>query len=193
MSPCFYSRKAKGVTETEVYLGRQSEGYERFEPSYLSKVIVRNFLQVHNALMTVLPKKAVRFLDSRYKRVESVETSPGEDGVMYFDTLRASVNLVVASILISIGTYMRVPLSTTFVVFMVAMGSSLADQALGTRECCLQGFGSIVYYWRVVLYRMPRFYWSLCICLYNMVWQLAGDYCSYSFGYIYIVSYKAIL
>ncbi|MBS2096777.1 inorganic phosphate transporter [Carboxylicivirga linearis] len=145
----FYSRKAKGVTETEVYLGRQSEGYERFEPSYLSKVIVRNFLQVHNALMTVLPKKAVRFLDSRYKRVESVESSRGEDGVMYFDTLRASVNLVVASILISIGTYMRVPLSTTFVVFMVAMGSSLADQAWGRESAVyrVSGVLSIIGGW----------------------------------------------
>nr|WP_321407101.1 inorganic phosphate transporter [uncultured Carboxylicivirga sp.] len=127
----FYSRKAKGVTETEVYLGRQSVGYERFEPSYLSKVIVRNFLQVHHAIISLLPSKLVSILDSRYKRVDSYDGSGGNDRTLYFDTLRASVNLVVASILISIGTYMRVPLSTTFVVFMVAMGSSLADQAWG--------------------------------------------------------------
>nr|WP_321450124.1 inorganic phosphate transporter [uncultured Carboxylicivirga sp.] len=144
----FYSRKARGVTETEVYLGRQSTGYERFEPSYLSKVIVRNFLQIHSTIITVLPSRLVNFLDSRYKRVEAIDTSD-VDGTLYFDTLRASVNLVVASILISIGTYMRVPLSTTFVVFMVAMGSSLADQAWGRESAVyrVSGVLSIIGGW----------------------------------------------
>ena len=126
----FKSKKARSVTETEVYLGRQSIGYERFEPSHLSRVIVRNFLQLHSIVVGFLPKKMVSFFDSRYKKAESIEANT-EDGVIYFDTIRASVNLVVASILISLGTYMQFPLSTTFVVFMVAMGSSLADQAWG--------------------------------------------------------------
>ncbi len=127
----FRSKKAKGVTETEVYLGRQSSGYERFEPSYLSRVIVRNFLHVHNMAIGILPKKVVNFFDSRYKKAETTDAQTTVDGVIYFDTVRASVNLVVASLLISLGTYMQFPLSTTFVVFMVAMGTSLADQAWG--------------------------------------------------------------
>ncbi|MCG8578279.1 MAG: inorganic phosphate transporter [Bacteroidales bacterium] len=126
----FKSRKARSVTETEVYLGRQSSGYERFEPSYLSRVVVRNFLQIHSLAVGILPEKLVRFFDRRYQKAENVEDST-VDGVIYFDTVRASVNLVVASILISLGTYMQFPLSTTFVVFMVAMGTSLADQAWG--------------------------------------------------------------
>ncbi|MCU4155326.1 inorganic phosphate transporter [Carboxylicivirga sp. A043] len=126
----FKSKKARSVTETEVYLGRQSSGYERFEPSYLSRVVVRNFLHIHSLAVGILPKKVVNFFDRRYKKAENVEGAT-VDGVIYFDTVRASVNLVVASILISLGTYMRFPLSTTFVVFMVAMGTSLADQAWG--------------------------------------------------------------
>lgn len=128
----FYSRKAKGVTETEVYLGRQSVGYERFEPSYLSRIIVRNFLQLHNSVVAILPAKFVSILDSRYNRIKTDQReNKTVDEVVYFDSVRATVNLVVSSVLISIGTYMRFPLSTTFVVFMVAMGTSLADQAWG--------------------------------------------------------------
>ncbi|MBR8538158.1 inorganic phosphate transporter [Carboxylicivirga sediminis] len=126
----FRSKKARSVTETEVYLGRQSSGYERFEPSHLSRVIVRNFLHLHSMAIGLLPQKVVRFFDSRYQKADTAEART-VDGVIYFDTVRASVNLVVASILISLGTYMQFPLSTTFVVFMVAMGTSLADQAWG--------------------------------------------------------------
>ncbi|MCU4177600.1 inorganic phosphate transporter [Carboxylicivirga sp. N1Y90] len=145
----FYSKKARGVTETEVYLGRQSVGYERFEPSYLSRIIVRNFLQVHNTVISILPSRMVKALDKRYSRSEAVEGPGTIDGVVYFDTVRASVNLVVASILISIGTYMRFPLSTTFVVFMVAMGTSLADQAWGRESAVyrVSGVLSIIGGW----------------------------------------------
>ncbi|MBI9064096.1 MAG: inorganic phosphate transporter [Marinilabiliaceae bacterium] len=151
----FYSKKAKGVTETEVYLGRQSSGYERFEPSYMSRVIVRNFLSFHTSLLSVLPKPIVSFFDSRYRRTETPEGAKTVDGVIFFDTVRASVNLVVASVLISVGTYMRFPLSTTLVVFMVAMGSSLADQAWG-RE-------SAVYRVSGVLSILGGWFFTACI------------------------------
>lgn len=151
----FYSRKAKGVTETEVYLGRQSSGYERFEPSYMSRVIVRNFLSFHTSLVSALPKPVVAFFDARYRRTETPEGAKTEDGVIFFDTVRASVNLVVASVLISVGTYMRFPLSTTLVVFMVAMGSSLADQAWG-RE-------SAVYRVSGVLSILGGWFFTACI------------------------------
>lgn len=127
----FFSKKAQGVTETEIYLGKQSTGYERFEASHLSRIIVRNALTFHASISTILPQPVTNFLKKQYRRAETPESGIDADGQVFFDTLRAAVNLVVASLLISIGTYMRFPLSTTFVVFMVAMGTSLADQAWG--------------------------------------------------------------
>lgn len=137
----FRSKKARSVTETEVYLGRQSSGYERFEPSHLSRIIVRNSLQLHRAVIGKLPSAIVQFFDSRYQKSDHSTTQQSPDGVIYFDTVRASVNLVVASLLISLGTYMQFPLSTTFVVFMVAMGTSLADQAWGRESAVFRVSG----------------------------------------------------
>ncbi len=126
----FYSRKARTVTETEVYLGRQYAGHERFEPSRLSRTLVRHFLVLFHHVERLFPKTIRRLISKRYQRPAGDETlQQNLDQVVYFDTLRAAVNLVAASVLISIGTYIGFPLSTTFVVFMVAMGTSLADQA----------------------------------------------------------------
>ncbi len=130
MVTLFISKKARTVTETEVYLGRQDAGYEPFEPSFLSKAIVRNYFWFFNQVKRIMPSKLLLFISSRfYRKEEGIKDSDNE--IIYFDTIRASVNLVVASIFISVGTYMKFPLSTTFVVFMVAMGTSLADQAWG--------------------------------------------------------------
>jgi uncharacterized membrane protein YeaQ/YmgE (transglycosylase-associated protein family) len=131
MLTLFFSRKARSVTETEVYLGRQHDGHERFEPSQLSRTLVRHFLLFYNHADRLIPNRLHRFISQRYKRADQPDQKKNVDQVIYFDTLRATVNLVVASILISIGTYLGFPLSTTFVVFMVAMGTSLADQAWG--------------------------------------------------------------
>ncbi|WP_010662184.1 inorganic phosphate transporter [Marinilabilia salmonicolor] len=127
----FYSRKARSVTETEVYLGRQHAGQEHFEPSQLSRILVRQFLRFYGKADGLLPGKMRKFISAKYKKNDDEAVGKKVDGVIYFDTLRASVNLIVASILISLGTYWGFPLSTTFVVFMVAMGTSLADQAWG--------------------------------------------------------------
>jgi phosphate/sulfate permease len=127
----FYSRKARTVTETEVYLGRQHSGPERFEPSQLSRTVVRHFLTIVTRTNHVLPGWWLRFVSKRYQKPISTDNNKQVDELIHFDTLRATVNLVVASILISIGTYLGFPLSTTFVVFMVAMGTSLSDQAWG--------------------------------------------------------------
>ncbi|MFO8001853.1 MAG: inorganic phosphate transporter [Marinilabilia sp.] len=128
----FYSRKARTVTETEIYLGRQSAGHERFEPSQLSRTLVRHFLTIFRYAGQWLPNQLHQFLSNRFRKPDPEESGHQKvDEVIYFDTLRASVNLVVASILISAGTYFGFPLSTTFVVFMVAMGTSLSDQAWG--------------------------------------------------------------
>ena len=122
-----FSKKAKSVTETEINLGRQGEGSERFASSSLARFIVRRSVEFSNGMNRVLPKRMNAYVGTRFD--ESLNPAP--DKTQAFDLARASVNLVVASILISIGTSLKLPLSTTYVTFMVAMGTSLADGAWG--------------------------------------------------------------
>ncbi len=143
----FTSRKLRSVTETEMHLGRQDSGYESFEPSQLSRYVVFRFLNFHTRLLKILPAKLVAGISKRYDR--SDEWMDNDEVGMYFDTVRASVNLVVASFLVAIGTYFTIPLSTTFVVFMVVMGTSLADQAWGRENAVyrISGVFSILGGW----------------------------------------------
>ena len=136
------SRKARTVTKTEVGLGRQDEGFERFESTVLSQAIVRmvaRVLERHGRLVPrAIPARAVaRRLDrSRYR------PAPRRDGtVPSFDLVRAAVNLMVASALISCATSLKLPLSTTYVTFMVAMGTSLSDQAWGRESAVFRVTG----------------------------------------------------
>jgi len=139
----FYSKKAQGVTETEVYLGRQRTGYERFNPSLLSRFIVRSVLNLYGSVVKYMPQRVISFVNSRYNRSLTTDKSEGDD-IFFFDTLRAIVNLTMAGLLISLGTLFRFPLSTTFVVFMVAMGTSLADMAWG-RDSAVYRISGVVY------------------------------------------------
>lgn len=122
-----FSRKAKSVTETEINLGRQGEGRERFTSSSLARFIVRRSIEFSNGMAKITPKRTTSYMNRRFDE----ERNPEPDNKQAFDLVRASVNLVVASILISIGTSLKLPLSTTYVTFMVAMGTSLADGAWG--------------------------------------------------------------
>jgi phosphate/sulfate permease len=122
-----FSKKAKSVTETEINLGRQGEGAERFASSSLARFIVRRSIEFNNGMNKLVPKRMNAYVGTRFD--ESLNPAP--DKTQAFDLARASVNLVVASILISIGTSLKLPLSTTYVTFMVAMGTSLADGAWG--------------------------------------------------------------
>jgi hypothetical protein len=122
-----FSKKAKSVTETEINLGRQGEGSERFSSSSLARFIVRRSVEFNNGMTKLVPKRVNAYMGTRFD--ESLNPAP--DKTQAFDLARASVNLVVASILIAIGTSLKLPLSTTYVTFMVAMGTSLADGAWG--------------------------------------------------------------
>ncbi len=122
-----FSKKSRSVTETEINLGRQSEGSERFASSALARFIVRRSMEFSNRMAKVVPKSANSFINARFDETRN----PDFDQKQAFDLVRASVNLVVASILIAIGTSLKLPLSTTYVTFMVAMGTSLADGAWG--------------------------------------------------------------
>ncbi len=126
------SKKAKAVVKTSLDLSRQQEGDERFGSSMLARSIVRSAVNASNTMRETMPSALVNTLDKQFdsKNYEERRKELGSEAPA-FDMLRASVNLVVASILISIATNMKLPLSTTYVTFMVAMGSSLADRAWG--------------------------------------------------------------
>lgn len=123
----FLSKKARYVTETSVNLSRQDEGYERFESNALSRSIVRFSMNVAGNISGFVPDTLLKKIDKRFVAVKS----ENKDEIPAFDLVRASVNLMVAGILITIGTSFKLPLSTTYVTFMVAMGTSLADRAWG--------------------------------------------------------------
>ncbi len=124
----WFSKKAMKVTDTEINLSRQREGSERFEPNFISRGLVRYFLIVGNVVEKVIPQSFSERLGAKFKKKEEGTLSKQKEAPS-FDLVRASVNLVVASILISIATNLKLPLSTTYVTFMVAMGTSLADRA----------------------------------------------------------------
>ncbi len=121
------SKKARRVTETEVNLSRQDAGNEMFGSSRVARSLVRMASSAGNAILRITPEKAQKFVESRFQRpVEAVN-----ENAAAYDLLRASVNLVVSALLIALGTSLKLPLSTTYVTFMVAMGSSFADRAWG--------------------------------------------------------------
>ena len=120
------SKKAQNVVKTEVGLGRQDESDEMFGSSQAARTIVRSAQAAKTAVSSVTPRWLRRAIRQRFD-TENAEMPGGAS----FDMVRASVNLVLASVLIVIGTNYKLPLSTTYVTFMVAMGTSLADGAWG--------------------------------------------------------------
>lgn len=118
------SKKARKVVQTEVGLSRKNEGDEMFGSSKVARSLVRFGNSVGTAVLRVTPMSVRQFVDSRFQLPADYD----DNGAAY-DMCRASVNLCVASLLIALGTSLKLPLSTTFVTFMVAMGSSLADRA----------------------------------------------------------------
>ena len=128
----WFSTKALYVTETEINLAREGEGRERFQPNYLSRQIVRISIFAIENVNVVIPGTLKKRIKKRFHKPVSYKTLAQVKNKPAFDMVRASVNLMVASVLISIATSMKLPLSTTYVTFMVAMGTSLADKAWGT-------------------------------------------------------------
>lgn len=120
------SKKARKVIETSVNLSRQDEGEEVFSSSRIARSTVRSVMNTTNVLVSYIPQRTKSWINTRFNTDEAIL----EDGVA-FDIVRAAVNLVLAGLLIVIGTSLKLPLSTTYVAFMVAMGSSLADRAWG--------------------------------------------------------------
>ncbi len=121
------SKKAKSVTKTSLDLSRQDEGQERFGSSVLSRGIVISSINFSKLINHITPKFYKKFSQKQFSKQKIVVSNETQS----FDLIRASVNLMVSGVLISIGTSFKLPLSTTYVTFMVAMGTSLADQAWG--------------------------------------------------------------
>lgn len=118
------SKKAQNVVKTSVDLSRQDEGDEMFGSSKVARSLVRAVQDMGNGLSKIMPSSSTKWIDSRFNK-EEMELAQGAA----FDEVRAAVNLVLAAMLIIIGTNYKLPLSTTYVTFMVAMGTSLADKA----------------------------------------------------------------
>lgn len=137
------SKKARRVTETEVNLGRQSTGSERFGSSMLSRTLVKAALDTSKAFNKILPKSAQKLLKQRFDTSEYQKVIKNQKDAPSFDMVRASVNLTVASVLIAFATSLKLPLSTTYVTFMVAMGTSLADKAWGRESAVYRITGVI--------------------------------------------------
>ena len=120
------SKKAHNVIKTSVDLARQDEGEENFGSTPIARTLVRLSMTMSNNISKVMPEGMKSWLDTRFRKDEAILA----DGAA-FDLVRASVNLVLAGLLIALGTSLKLPLSTTYVTFMVAMGTSLADRAWG--------------------------------------------------------------
>lgn len=127
----WFSKKARTVADTEIDLARQGEGHEKFSPNMLSRFLVKSSTQVATYFQFVLPKSMQQKIDQRFEKPVIDLPKHKTYELPAFDMIRASVNLVVAGILIASATSMKLPLSTTYVTFMVAMGTSLADRAWG--------------------------------------------------------------
>ena len=128
----WFSKKAKTVLETTISLSRQRETHEKFNPNFISRTLVSSSSWISSKVFNVLPNTLQNKIMLSFKQAQGkVLTKDQSIDAPAFDMIRASVNLMVAGILISIATSMKLPLSTTYVTFMVAMGTSLSDKAWG--------------------------------------------------------------
>lgn len=135
----FFSRDAMKVAQTQLDLSSQQENEERFSTSVLSRNIVRLAVKFNATYNKLMPISAQEWINNRFTPL-----SEEERGDASYDLIRAAVNLTAASILICLGTSLKLPLSTTYVVFMVAMGSSLADRAWGRDSAVYRITGVLV-------------------------------------------------
>lgn len=134
----WFSKQAKYVTQTEINLTRQDAGYERFGSTEFSRAIVRFSVNTAEFFGKITPPSFKKYIEKQFDTRLVIK----EQGAS-FDLIRASVTLMVASILIAVGTSLKLPLSTTYVTFITAMGTSLADRAWGKESAVYRVTGVI--------------------------------------------------
>jgi len=128
----WFSSKARKVVKTSLELSNQYDTKERFNPNAFSRLLVRTFSGLGRVLNSILSDNFKRRIQKRFELIPVKQEKGWTDNSPSFDMLRASINLVVAAVLISMATSLKLPLSTTYVTFMVAMGTSLSDKAWGS-------------------------------------------------------------
>jgi phosphate/sulfate permease len=139
----FFSKKARTVSQTEINLARQGSGIERFSSSLLSRSVVRGSMGISKFIGRLIPAQVTKFIEKRFDPNVVRKKLRNKKDASSFDQLRASVNMFVASILIASATSLKLPLSTTYVTFMVAMGTSLSDRAWGRESAVYRITGVI--------------------------------------------------
>ena len=137
----WFSSRAKNVLKTSIDLSDQSEIKEKFKANRLAKFLVMFFVGLNSGVQKIVPVKIKEIIENRFAPSNQLLLSNTIIEKPAFDMVRASVNLIVASILISIATSYKLPLSTTYVTFMVAMGTSLSDRAWGSESAIFRVSG----------------------------------------------------
>ncbi|MEK9755980.1 MAG: inorganic phosphate transporter [Bacteroidota bacterium] len=130
----WFSKKAKRVVKTELDLSNQGEVDERFKANLFAKIIIKIGAFISNLFSFIIPSTIKKKIEKRFEAPEIFKNNISDENRPSFDVIRASVNLMVAGILISFATSYKLPLSTTYVTFMVAMGTSLSDKAWGNES-----------------------------------------------------------
>lgn len=166
------SKKARSVTETEINLARQDDGAERFGSTVLSRAMVRSALNFNKRYEKYTPKSVQKFVNRRFEPCVELDTDRAP-----FDLIRATVNLTAASILIASATSLKLPLSTTYVTFMVAMGTSLADKAWGRESAVyrITGVLTVISGWFLTAFIAFSVAFLVALCLmYTNEWGVYG-------------------
>lgn len=130
----WFSSKSKAVVKTSIDLSSQGDTKERFQPNAVSRGFVRFAIVSSKYMSNLLPKSLKEKIETQFEQPQTSTLKVKKEDLPAFDLVRAAVNLMVAAVLISIATSYKLPLSTTYVTFMVAMGSSLADRAWGAES-----------------------------------------------------------
>jgi phosphate/sulfate permease len=166
------SKKAKNVAKTTLDLTAQGDKEEKFSSNLLSRAMVRGALKVNHSLQAMIPSSTRQWMDSRFQ-IPAIEKSNAE--AAEFDLIRASVNLLIAAILISIGTSFKLPLSTTYITFMVAMGASLSDRAWGRESAVyrIAGVMNVIAGWFLTALSAFIIAFTIAMIIYNTGFVIA--------------------
>lgn len=166
----WFSKKIRTVSATEVNLASQDETVERFASNALSRVIVRFSVKLNQVLEKSMPLSWQNKINTQF--IPVVQTDSSDQPA--FDLVRASVNMTIASMLIALGTSLKLPLSTTYVTFMVAMGTSLADRAWGRESASyrIAGVFNVIAGWFVTA--IVAFLTAALMALILIKFELAG-------------------
>ncbi len=165
------SSKAKKVAKTAIDLSAQGDKEEKFQPNQVSRAVVKSAIAINKTFNTMIPETTQHWINSRFRTPAIVVKKDMPE----FDLIRASVNLLVAAILISIATSMHLPLSTTYVTFMVAMGASLADRAWGRESAVyrIAGVLNVIAGWFMTALSAFVIAFTLAILIYKLGFYLA--------------------